>query len=156
MSDDVRAEGARAPPEGFVTVDWTRGFGRQIGPLYRRDVEGRRRMGLFVEERHVNGMMNAHGGVLMTLADMAWGNVVSMERSAVWVTVRLVCDFLESAAEGDFIEGGGELVSEADGLYVVQGEVVSNGRRLVVGSGVFKAVRPRPPRPGEKAFRDGV
>ncbi len=156
MSDDVMGALNRAPPEGFVSVDWTRGFGRQIGPLYRRDADGRRLMGLFVEEHHVNGMLHAHGGVLMTLADMAWGNVVSMERSVFWVTVRLVCDFLEGAAQGDWIEASGELVSESEGLYVVQGQVRSNGRALVTGSGVFKAVRPRDPRPGEKAYRGHV
>jgi acyl-coenzyme A thioesterase PaaI-like protein len=152
MSDDVMGDGSRAIPEGFANVDWTRGFGRQVGPLFRKDEGGRCVMGLFVEDHHTNGMMNAHGGVLMTLADMAWGNVVSMERSSFWVTVRLTCDFLAGAAAGDWIEAGGELVSGADDLYVVRGRVWSGERQLVSGTGVFKTVKPREPRPGEKAF----
>ena len=97
-------------------------------------------------------MMNAHGGVLMTLADMAWGGVVSVERSAFWVTVRMTCDFLDGAQTGDWVEAGGELVSGDDGLYVVRGRVWSQAKTLVSGSGVFKVIRPRTPLPGERAY----
>jgi acyl-coenzyme A thioesterase PaaI-like protein len=152
MSDDVMGEPRRDVPQGFVNVDWTRGFGRQVGPLFRKDEAGSRTMGLFVEEHHTNGMMNAHGGVLMTLADIAWGNAVSMERSMFWVTVRLTCDFLAGAKAGEWIEAGGELISDADDIYVVRGRVWCAERALVSGTGVFKAISPREPRPGEKAF----
>jgi acyl-coenzyme A thioesterase PaaI-like protein len=152
MSDDVMGETRREPPPGFYDVDWTRGFGRQVGPLFRRDEGGRRVMGLFVEAYHTNGLMNAHGGLLMTLADMAWGNVVSMERSMFWVTVRLTCDFLDGAKTGEWVEAGGELISHEDNLFVVQGLVWAGERKLVSGTGVFKAIKPREPRPGEKAF----
>jgi acyl-coenzyme A thioesterase PaaI-like protein len=163
MSDDVmadcawadphRADPARAAPEGFNAVDWSRGFGRQVGPVFRRDADGRCVMGLRIEDRHTNGMLNAHGGLLMTLADLAWGNVVSMERSVFWVTVRLVCDFLSAAGSGDWIEAGGELIADADDLYVVQGRVWCQDRTLVSGTGVFKAMKPREPRLGEKAYQ---
>jgi acyl-coenzyme A thioesterase PaaI-like protein len=156
MSDDVMGENGREIPPGFVNVDWTRGFGRQVGPLFRKDEGGRRIMGLFVEEHHTNGMMNAHGGLLMTLADMAWGNVVSMERSSFWVTVRLTCDFLSGAASGEWIEAGGELISGSDDLYVVQGRVWCGARQLMSGMGVFKTLKAREPRPGEKAFSGQV
>jgi acyl-coenzyme A thioesterase PaaI-like protein len=152
MSDDVMGEARRDVPAGFVNVDWTRGFGRQVGPLFRKDENGRRIMGLYVEEHHTNGMMNAHGGMLMTLADMAWGNAVSMERSMFWVTVRLTCDFLSGAKAGEWIEAGGELVSGDDDIYIVRGRVWCAERALMSGTGVFKALKPREPRPGEKAF----
>lgn len=156
MSDDVMGETRREVPPGFVNVDWTRGFGRQVGPLFRKDEGGQRVMGLLVEEHHTNGMMNAHGGMLMTLADMAWGNVVSMERSSFWVTVRLTCDFLSGAKTGEWIEAGGELMSDEDDIYIVRGRVWCADRQLISGTGVFKAIKPREPRPGEKAYQDKV
>ena len=152
MSDDVQGPVRLRPPEGYQTLDWTRGFGRQIGPLYRRTTDAGTTTGFRVEDHHVNGLQNAHGGMLMTLADMAWGNVVSYERSAFWVTVRLTCDFLEPARMGDWVEGGGELMSADDGLYVVRGRIWAGPRTLMVGAGVFKALGPREPRPGEKQF----
>ncbi len=153
MSDDVAAPAEFEVPEGYQVLDWRRGFGRQIGPLYRRVRDGAFSLGFRVEEHHTNGMANAHGGMLMTFADMAWGHVVSVETSSYWVTVRLNVDFLSSARLGDWVEGGGEVLSAADDLFVVRGCIWSGDRTLITGTGVFKPVSPREPRPGEKAYR---
>lgn len=152
MSDDVAAPDFE-PPEGFQALDWRRGYGRLIGPLYRRQTSGGNVMGFRVEEHHTNGLMNAHGGMLMTFADMAWGHVVSIETSSYWVTVRLVCDFLASARLGDWVEGGGDVLSKDDDLFVVRGRIWCGERLLMTGTGVFKPLQPREPRPGEKAYR---
>lgn len=152
MSDDLAPPAALEIPEGFHPLDLRRGFPREIGPLYRRDQAGVFTMGFRVEERHTNGMKNAHGGMLMSFADMAWGHVVSVELSSYWVTVRLTCDFLSSAHIGDWVEGGGEVLSTEDGLYVVRGRVWAGERVLMTGTGLFKAIQRRDPRPGERAY----
>lgn len=142
-------------PEGYVALEWRRGFARHAGPLYRRQRDGKSTMAFRVEEHHTNGMRNAHGGMLMTFADMAWGQVVSVETSSYWVTVRLTCDFLSSAKLGDWIEAGGETLSVEDGLYVVRGRVWCGEATLMTGTGIFKPIKRRDPRPGEKAFASG-
>ncbi len=151
MSDDVSA--LPEIPDGYITLDWRHGFAGQIGPLYRRLAAGRATMAFRVEERHTNGMLNAHGGMLMTFADMAWGHVVSVETSSYWVTVRLTCDFLAAAKLGDWIEAGGETLSVEDGLYIVRGRVWCGDNTLMSGLGIFKPLKRREPRRGEKAFR---
>jgi acyl-coenzyme A thioesterase PaaI-like protein len=70
MSDDLAAPAEFETPEGYTLLDWRRGFGRQIGPLYRRATNGAFTMGFRVEDHHTNGMMNAHGGMLMTFAGL--------------------------------------------------------------------------------------
>lgn len=152
MSDDVAAPNEFEPPEGYVPLEWRRGFARQIAPLYRRQHNGAFTMGFRVEEHHTNGMSNAHGGMLMTFADMAWGHIVSVETSSYWVTVRLTCDFLSSAHLGEWVEGGGEVLSRADDLFVVRGRVWCGERVLITGTGVFKPIQRRDPRPGERAY----
>ena len=152
MSDDVAAPAEFEVPEGYAAIDWRRGFGRQVGPLYRRSAADGYTMAFRVEEHHTNGMANAHGGMLMTFADMAWGHVVSVEMSSYWVTVRLSLDFLSSARQGDWVEGGGELLSREDDLFVVRGRIWCGDRTLMSGTGIFKPIAPRAPRPGEKAF----
>ena len=153
MSDDVAAPTEFEPPPGYTPLEWRRGFARQIAPLYRRAQNSAFTMGFRVEEHHTNGMTNAHGGMLMTFADMAWGHIVSVETSSYWVTVRLTCDFLSSAHLGEWVEGGGEVLSTADDLYVVRGRVWCGERTLITGTGLFKPIQRRDPRPGEKAFR---
>lgn len=152
MSDDIAAPTSFVIPEGYVALDWRRGFGRQIGPLYRRAVGDSYTMGFRVEEHHTNGLKNAHGGMLMSFADMAWGHIVSVETSSYWVTVRLTLDFLASAHLGDWVEGGSEVLSRNDGLYVVRGRIWAGDRTLLTGSGIFKAIQRREPRPGENAY----
>jgi acyl-coenzyme A thioesterase PaaI-like protein len=109
-------------------------------------------MAFRVEDRVTNGLKNAHGGMLMSFADMAWGAVVSVETSSYWVTVRLTCDFLASAHLGDWVEGAGETLSVDDGVYTVRGRVWSGDRLLMAGVGLFKPIQPREPRPGERAY----
>ena len=152
MSDDVAAPEI-AIPSGYTPLDWRRGFGRLIGPLYRCSGPAGSTMAFRVEEHHTNGKSNAHGGMLMTFADMAWGSAVSFELSSYWVTIRLTCDFLSSAHLGDWVEGGGDVLSRDDNVFVVRGRVWAGDRTLVTGTGLFKPLEAREPRPGEKAYR---
>ncbi len=151
--DDVTSPTA-VIPEGYRLLDWTRGFGRQIGPLFEKHSADGMTLGFRVEKHHTNGMMNCHGGMLMTFADMAWGRVISVERSSYWVTVRLTCDFLAAAKLGDFVEGKGELVAEEDDVFTLKGRIWAGDKLLMTGTGIFKAIAPREPRPGERAWQD--
>ena len=152
MSDDVAAPELELPA-GYELLDWRRGFGRQVGPLYRRLTSDGMTMAFRVEEHHTNGKQNAHGGMLMTFADMAWGQIVSIETSSYWVTIRLMCDFLSSARIGDWVEGGGEVLSQENGVFLVRGRVWTGERELMTGAGIFKPIEKREPRPGEKAYK---
>lgn len=147
MSDDLTRSQAFTPPEGYEPLPWHRGFGRQVGPLYqRRSGDGKIDVRAFrVEEHHTNGMMNAHGGMLMTFADMAWGTAVETDDDTWWVTIRLVCDFLSGAQHGEWIEGAGEVISEIDGVHTVKGRIWCGDRTLMTGMGVFKVIERREP-----------
>jgi uncharacterized protein (TIGR00369 family) len=155
MTDSLPHNRLIMPPPGYHALNWTRGFGRSVGPLYRRDLDGWYTLGFLVEEHHTNGLQNAHGGMLMTFADMAFGHAVSVETSHWWVTVRLQCDFLSSAKIGDWVEGTSEVLAVEDKLFTVRGRIWVGDRTIMTGMGVFKGIEPRPPRPGEKAFAEG-
>ena len=156
MSDDLTDAQAGDIPAGFKPLNWTRGFGRQIGPLYENYGQTECRLGFRVEEHHTNGMANCHGGMLMTVADVAWGRAISVARSHFWVTVRLTCDFLSAAKLGDWVEGGSEIIAEEDDVYTVRGRLWSGDRTLMTGTAVYKVIGARPPRPGEKAFAEAA
>lgn len=143
-----------APPPGYHLQETESGFSRLIGPLYQKVAEPQgQTLGFRVRPQHLNNSGNLHGGMLNGLADMAWGRVISWQRSINWVTVRLVCDFLDSAREGDWVEGGGDLVAEDGGLFTVRGRIWAGDRTLMVGTGLYKGFSAREPRPGERAYR---
>ena len=152
MSDDLTEAQTGDIPPGYSLLNWTRGFGRQIGPLYEKYEADGCTLAFQVEEHHTNGLGNCHGGMLMSFADMAWGRVISVEKSTHWVTVRLTTDFLSAARLGDWVEGSAELTLEEDSVFTVRGRIWSGDRLLMTGTGVFKALGARPPRKGEKAY----
>lgn len=143
MTDDFTRSQSFDVPQGFELLPWHRGFGRQVGPLFeKRGPDGVARA-FRVEEHHTNGMQNAHGGMLMTFADMAWGSAVEKGEDTWWVTVRLLCDFLSGAKLGDWVEGSGKVVSHVDGIFTVEGCIWTGERTLMTGTGVFKVIQRR-------------
>ena len=143
MTDDFTKSQSFDVPDGVTLLPWHRGFGRQVGPLFeKRGSDGLTRA-FRVEEHHTNGMMNAHGGMLMTFADMAWGAAVENDEDTWWVTVRLLCDFLSGAKLGDWVEGKAEVVGEVEGIFTVEGRIWTGDRTLLTGTGVFKVIERR-------------
>lgn len=141
MTDDITRSQSFDVPEGYSILNWHRGFGRQVGPLYdRKNEDGSVTRAFRVEEHHCNGLMNAHGGMLMTFADMAWGHAVKPGPDMWWITVRLMCDFLSSARLGEWVEGQGEVLGMEDDVYTVRGRIWSGERTLMTGTGTFKAI----------------
>ena len=149
MSDELTPGQSHIIPDGYSLLNWHRGFGRQIGPLYEYNGPDHYKRAFLVEEYHTNGMMNAHGGMIMTFADMAWGHAVSTSDSKWWVTVRMTCDFLSSARLGEWVEGSGDVVLQQGDLYTVQGRIGCGDRTIMTGTGLFKVIdqRPIPARP---------
>ena len=145
MTDDLLEERLPAIPEGYRQMNWTQGFGRQIGPLYERNEPGGGyTRGFLVSEHHTNGMQNAHGGMLMSFADMAVGHVISQKVHRFWVTVRLLTDFISGAKLGEFVEGTGELVGQEADLFTVRGRIWTGDRTIMTAAGVFKSLGERP------------
>jgi acyl-coenzyme A thioesterase PaaI-like protein len=139
MTDDLLKEKIPPIPEGFTQMNWTSGFGRQIGPLYELNGDlPDYRFAFRVEGHHVNGMDNCHGGMLMSFADVALGHAVSVAFNAYWVTVRLVTDFVSGARRGEWVEGTGEVTSRQGDLITVKGRIWVGDRTIMSGTGLFK------------------
>lgn len=145
MTDDLLDEDRPVIPEGFRRMEWFRGFGRQMGPLYQRNEPGGGYTRAFqVCEHHTNGMMNCHGGMLMAFADTAFGHIVSLVKpDRYWVTVRLVTDFLSAAKLGDWVEGTGEVIGVDDDIFTVKGRIWCGDRDILTGTGIFKTLGKR-------------
>ncbi|MBN7798659.1 PaaI family thioesterase [Parahaliea mediterranea] len=93
-------------PDGFEPVPTGLGFTDMLQPFYRCIDEGGIRFGLRVGEQHVNLMGICHGGVLLTLADVAAGTAVSHARGQMGgnPTVNLSLDFINSGKRGEWLQ----------------------------------------------------
>ena len=68
-------------PEGFVPLFRTSPFLDTLGPFFYRRTESSFVIGLRIANKHANARGSAHGGLLLTLADIALG--YTAERPAI-------------------------------------------------------------------------
>jgi len=119
-------------PTGFEQLPTGFGFTDNLQPIYRRIEGTEARFGLFVTERHCNTMGICHGGVLMTLADIAAASGANLAHGVVAgsPTVHMDIDFIASARQGEWIEAVAEQVNAkrrfgfaSGGIYNARGIV---------------------------------
>lgn len=93
-------------PDGFEQIPTGLGFTDKLQPVYRRIDECGVSFGLRVGESHVNLMGICHGGVLLTLADVAAGSGISHIRGQLGgnPTINLSVDFINSGKRGDWLQ----------------------------------------------------
>jgi uncharacterized protein (TIGR00369 family) len=92
-------------PDGFEPLEPSP-FGERIGPLYLNARGTVPVLGLRVEPHHANRGGRVHGGVLMTLADIALSRAVraQLPPGATMWTADLQIAFLQGAGEGEWVE----------------------------------------------------
>ena len=129
-----------AIPDGFRPANAGGPFGKEVGPFYLSEGESEFRIGLRIEERHINPNGVVHGGVCMTLADHVGGMAVfrSLSEKAPFATISLNCDFLAPAKTGDWIEGWGEVVRRTRTLAFANATIELAGQPIVRASGIWK------------------
>ncbi|MDE2578711.1 MAG: PaaI family thioesterase [Hyphomicrobiales bacterium] len=102
---------------------------------------GRSHLEVTIEPHHANQMGVAHGGLLMTLLDVAMGSAARLAAGANVITVDLQTAFLAPAAGR--LAGRGRVVRAGKSLLFVEGEVTDAAGELVArGSSVFKTAAP--------------
>jgi len=81
-------------------------FGELVGPLYVKTTESGPLVAVRVAPEHANRTGRAHGGLLMTLADIAVSRAVRahVPPGATFATAGLQIAFLEAAAQGQWLE----------------------------------------------------
>ena len=136
MSDEV--------PEGYQPFVLDSPFLKHIGPVYQRHSETRHSLGLRVAPYHCNALGIVHGGLLMTLADVALGNISDRPGgTAPCVTVSMSCEFSAGAREGDWIEVSVDVMKHSSSLHFANCYLCVNDVPIARASGVFKVVKPR-------------
>jgi uncharacterized protein (TIGR00369 family) len=129
-------------PDDFAALPFRTGFVGVNGPLYfRRGEDGRLHMGFRVEERHCNPMGMAHGGMLVTFADMQLPFATRFQGGLAdnfLPTINLSVDFLAPARLGAWVEGTTEVLRKTRNLVFAQCSVTADGDPCLRASGIFK------------------
>ncbi|MCP5131053.1 MAG: PaaI family thioesterase [Pseudomonadales bacterium] len=126
-------------PEGFSPVPRGQGFSDNLQPSYRRIEGDSVSFGLVVQSQHGNLMGICHGGVLMTLADIAAANGVNVARGvqAGSPTINLAVDFIAAARMGEWIQADVHMVTVKRRFGFCSGAIVNSKGVVARFSGTF-------------------
>ncbi len=143
MADSASPD--RAPRRGFAITPSRGKFTIHNGPSYRAVAEGDIRTGLWVLDRHCNGMGFLHGGMVCAFADSALAWAVWSATNKMSVTIKLTMEFMEIAREGEWIEAH-PVVTAVDGdfVHVTARIVKEDGALAARADAVFRTVRRGP------------
>jgi acyl-coenzyme A thioesterase 13 len=100
-------------PAGFQPMDQLRTspFLDRVGPFFFQRQDRNLVLGVRVGETHANARGTAHGGLLLTMADVALGYQLafSQDPPVAATTVSMSADFLGAASLGDWVEAHVEM-----------------------------------------------
>jgi uncharacterized protein (TIGR00369 family) len=130
--------------EGWRT--WIRdSFESHVGPFWHRiEPDGSVRSAFRVEQKHLNGSGNVHGGCYMAFADYSLFAIATHVLDGRAVTTNFTCEFLDAAREGDLVECTGEVTRAGGSMIFLRGKMTSGERQLFTFSGTIKRVKRKP------------
>ena len=136
-------ENKRIPPQGFEPADMDYGFASSLSPFYLKREEENVVVGFYVEEQHINPGQIAHGGMLMTIVDMAFGINIGARTDDVGFlpTTSLSYDFIQPARLGEWIESKIEFCHVTHKRAVVSGYLMGPSGVVVRANGTNKIMR---------------
>lgn len=133
---------AHRVPDGFTPSRRTSNLLDLLGPLFESGSGSSYRIGLRVDERHVNARGFCHGALLALLADVHLGRLCAMtaEPRLPLVTVGLSLSYLSTAKLGDWLEAQGQVDRIGRTLAHSSGLVSANGKPALRAVGAFQIV----------------
>ena len=131
--------------DGFRRIERDGPFFQRLGPAFIDDRDpGRRVLALRIGVEHTNKQGNAHGGMLMTLADGAFHTNLALHypEDASLVTINMNTNFLSAARVGDWVEAHVRVARVGRSAGFADCDLSAGSRLILRASAVF-AVRPR-------------
>ncbi len=133
--------------DGYELLQQDETFIDTVGPIWRHmaGADGAT-LRLQVAQRHINPNRTVHGGLLMTLMDLALGSATEAAAGAGGpaegrphpITLQLNCNMIGAAELGSLLEAHGRVDRLTRTLAFASGSIHAGERLLMTGSAVFK------------------
>lgn len=126
----------------WTLPDTTRFNGQIMGKMIvRSEGEGRARVRMFPEHRHTNLMNNVHGGIILSLIDVAifaGARMFGLISAGTAVTLDMSTQFIGGAGVAAPLDAEVELLKETRRLLFLRGLVVQDGARVAAYSATIR------------------
>lgn len=126
-------------PAGFEPLFRSSPFLDLVGPFYSKRQDEGFVVGARVREVHANARGSAHGGLLLTLADIAlgYGTAFSHDPPAALTTINISADFAGSARMGEWVEAHVDVQRLGERVAFANAYLMANQQRIARVSGIF-------------------
>lgn len=135
----------RTVPPGFAPADfgWPVPFLELIGDLHIKETEAGIVAGTWVTDEKRNGAQMAHGGLLLTLADLATGyaGYRLVEEGQFLVHVSLSMDFYAPAPVGAWVEARVKMESQGKSIFNAACEFFVEEKKIGHARAILKSTR---------------
>lgn len=128
-----------AIPSGFEPFPIDGEFNDLLGTFYVRDDPPARVWGFVADSRYSNPNGVVHGGMLMTFADTAMGQLAEDTSGMLTATISLNVEFVAATpVENQWVECRPAVVRMGRSVAFMRGEVSAGGTVLLVAQGVWR------------------
>ena len=127
-------------PEGYKRLEITQPHIETLGPCFYKKESENLVLSFFVDEDNCNSSGNAHGGMLMAIADYALCTTTMKNRSSHVATVSFHSEFIQPAKCGELLEIRAKLIKEGKSLGFAKGEISVDDRVILSFGGVVKKI----------------
>jgi acyl-coenzyme A thioesterase 13 len=126
-------------PAAFEPLFRTSPFLEMLGPFFYRRTENAFVIGLRVEDKHTNARGTCHGGLLLTLADIALGYTAafSADPPLSLTTANISADLAGHARVGDWVEAHVDIQKIGSRLVFANAYLLVGSERIARASAVF-------------------
>ncbi len=134
-----------SPPAGFTPSKRSSNLLDLVGPLYESGAGPEYRLGLRVDERHINTKGFCHGAVLAMIADVFLGRLIakSQQPAPGLLTVGLGLTYLAPARLGEWLEAAGHVDRAGKNLAHSSGTITADGTPVLRATGTFQVSAPQ-------------
>ena len=130
-------------PEGFEESGFKGRYLGHVGPYFLKHTDSNILVGLRMEDKHINYVDIAHGGVLTTLADVSLSLQVHRSETPPLnvTTISLNTSFLGPAKLGDWLIADAHIDRMGKRIAYTSGEIRAGDRTIMTMTGVFNILR---------------
>jgi len=148
MTSDQPAQIEPNPPAGFELFPHADGFATHVGPLYFKMRDGEGVLGFRVMPHHCNPAGICHGGMMMTVMDMAIGVAISVGAKTGGFTpsVNLTYDFVAPGPMGAWLQSKVDWVHTTKRTGFANGYLIGPDGPVMRANGICKITDPNDPR----------
>lgn len=134
-------------PEHYRLLNRFSSFSDLTGPFYEKIIDGRHSgIGIRVQASHLNKVNVAHGGMIMTVADNAFGDAIinAYDQPVSFVTMSLTCEFMSAVREGDWLEATVEIQRKGKRVVFANCDLRVGEKKVAFATALFSMIYKKP------------